>query len=74
MKKTYVKSAMEFHSCDPKKLKGDAAEREMEQQLKESEGLKQKKYRGSKNFILRKIAGETFEVDAKKRGKILKYH
>lgn len=62
MKKTYVKSAMEVHPCNPQKLKGDAAEKEIEQQLKESEGLKQKKYRGSKNFILRKIAGETVLV------------
>ena len=33
MKKTYVKSAMEFHSCERQKLKGDAAEKEIEQQL-----------------------------------------
>ncbi len=35
MKKTYVKSAMEVHPCEPQKLKGDAAEKEIEQQLNE---------------------------------------
>lgn len=65
MKKIYKKPAMEIHSCDLGQLKGDItamSDKELEEQLRKCGYFKEKKYRSSKNYILREIAGETVLV------------
>lgn len=63
--KTCIQSVMKMDSYNLQKLKGDSVEmidNVSKQQLREPGGMDQKKYHSSKNFILRKIAGETVIV------------